>query len=82
MDVKWDELGEALSGAVRPIIALMIAATICAGFLFFKLLTADQFMPVAGLVLGFIFAKRETEKSDAAIRNAVAFQERRGAPRE
>ena len=46
-----------LDGAVKALLILMAGATVCVGFLFFKLITQDQFMPFAYMVMGAAFGR-------------------------
>jgi hypothetical protein len=52
---------EILRSAVRPIVTLLISAGIVAGFFLGKL-SAEQFMSVAMLVVGFYFVDRSASK--------------------
>ena len=55
-----DKLGEHLSSAVRPVIALMFAGVACAAFLIGRL-NADQWLGLATMVIAFYFATKSME---------------------
>ncbi len=50
-----------LRGVVRPAVTLMLAAGVVAGFFLGKL-SAEQFMSVAMLVIGFWFVSRSAKQ--------------------
>lgn len=61
-------MSEQLSVVVRPLLAIMFGATACVAFLIDKLNT-DQWMTLAGMVIGLYFAGKTAE---VALKRAPA----------
>lgn len=62
-----NQLGEQLSTAIRPLLALIFAVTACAAFFFTDKLNADQWIGLAVMVLSYYFA---TKTAEVAARRA------------
>lgn len=65
------DLAEALNSAVRPVVVIMLAYSLCHALIISNTLTNDAFIAIASGVFGYYFRAREDEKREKATTDAV-----------
>lgn len=58
---------EVINGLVRPFVTLLLAGTLCYGFIVGKI-PQEQFLPVVVMAIGFWFGSRGHEMPERQIR--------------
>lgn len=78
-------LGDAITSATRPLVTILLAAVLGWGFIIGRV-SADQFVPIVGMVLAFWFGSRQSERQAETVADRAAAQvvaatvERRALP--